>query len=324
MVKAMASARFANSLGAIVVLTALAPAGCGTTNGPGAVGSSSGTAGASSSGPGSGGSSSSSGGGAGDDGGGGPRSSSSGGGDDAGGGSSGAGSSSSGGGDDGGGGSSSSGGSAASSSSGAGSSSSGGTAQPFTCNLVIGNTTTQQWFDGGFLTYPGIDPTHWEMFFFGHHYIDSWANPNDPAWSTPLDNKHMCAADGAMPDRVIFIATRPPPYPAESFYQTNLTSIVNDIKAKYPTVKQIDLMTDIRAPNNVPCSGTSATSEQIIPPAEDQGVTATANAFPGLVVPVPPLYVLMCSDFNPGAPQYTAAGAKDIATVYGAYFAKNL
>src|SRR5579859_3678839 len=57
---------------------------------------------------------------------------------------------------------------------------------PFACTLIIGNTTTQQWFDGGFLAYPGIDPARWEMLFVGHHYVDAWADPKDPAWGTAL------------------------------------------------------------------------------------------------------------------------------------------
>lgn len=193
----------------------------------------------------------------------------------------------------------------------------------FTCNLVIGNTTTQQWFDGGFLTYPGIDPTRWEMFFVGDTYIDAWAPPTAPYWDTALDNNHACAQGQATPDRVIFIATKGPPYPAESFYQTNMTAIVNDIEAKYPSAVRIELMTLIRAPGNVPCMGSATTSEQIIPPQEDQGLAMTAQSFPGLVFALPPMYVPMCSDFNGSNPQYTTAGAMDVATVYGAYYAEN-
>jgi hypothetical protein len=190
---------------------------------------------------------------------------------------------------------------------------------------VIGNTTTQQWFDGGFLTYPGIDPTRFEMFFVGHHYIDVWADPTDPAWTTALDGDHACAAGSTSPDRVIFIATEAPPYPAESFYQTNMTAIVNDIEAKYPAVKRIELTTLVRAPNNVPCvlapDAGADSSEQIIPAAEDQGLAAAAAGFPGLVVVLPPFYVPMCSDFMSSNPQYTTAGATDVAGVYGSYYA---
>jgi hypothetical protein len=161
------------------------------------------------------------------------------------------------------------------------------------------------------------------MFFVGHHYIDAWASPSDSAWNTALDNGHACAQGATTPDRVIFIVTDPPPYPAETFYQTNTTAIVNDIKMKYPAVKRVELMTLIRAPNNMPCPGNTTSAEQDMPPAEDQGIAATAAAFPGLVVALPPMYVPTCADFVSAGPQYTTAGAGDVAKVYGKYYAAN-
>ena len=197
---------------------------------------------------------------------------------------------------------------------------------PFTCNLVIGNTTTQQWFDGGFLTYPGIDKTRWELRMVGHHYISSWANASDSGWSAPLTAGQACAKNSTNPDRVIFIATQPPPYPSAATYQGHLTNIVKNIKAKYSNVKQIELTTLIRSPGNLEtaCSNKSG-NEQNIPPAEDQGIAAVAAdpAFAGMVVALPPFYVTACSDFLPDAPQYTDLGATHIAKVYGEYYASH-
>jgi hypothetical protein len=195
---------------------------------------------------------------------------------------------------------------------------------PFVCNLIIGNSTTQQWFDGGFLVYPGIVPTRWELFWVAHHYIDMWANPEDTAWSTPLDMGHACSTDATTPDRVIFIVTYAPPYPTEATYQTDLTSIANDILAKYAGVKKIELMTLIRAPDNSSSACSSAANnEQAIPPQEDEAIAMVAAdpTFDGLVFADPPLYVPLCSDFIANAPQYTDAGATDIAQVYGAHYA---
>jgi hypothetical protein len=207
----------------------------------------------------------------------------------------------------------------------AGAAGSGGTGGgAFVCNLVIGNSTTQQWFDSGFLTYAGIDPTRWELYWVAHHYIDSWANPADSGWTTPLDMGHGCTSDSTTPDRVIFIVTYAPPYPTEATYQTDLTSVVENILSKYATVKRIELMTLIRAPGNsaTACSS-QANNEQSIPPAEDDAIAAVAadTAFGGLVFALPPAYVTSCSDFLADAPQYTTAGATDIAQVYGAYYA---
>jgi hypothetical protein len=199
-----------------------------------------------------------------------------------------------------------------------------GAATTFVCNLVIGNSTTQQWFDDGFLAYPGIDATRWELFWVAHHYIDLWANPDDAAWSTPLDMGRACSAGATDPDRVIFVVTYAPPYPAEATYQTDLTSIVGDIQTKYPGVKSVELMTLVRAPGNssTACSR-AANNEQSIPPQEDDGIAMVAAdpAFAGLVFVDPPLYVPSCSDFVADAPQYTDAGATAIAQVYGAYYA---
>jgi hypothetical protein len=198
------------------------------------------------------------------------------------------------------------------------------TLTPFTCNLVIGNSTTQQWFDGGFLTYPGIDATQWEMFFVAHHYIDAWADPNDSAWTTPLDMGHACARDATVPDRVIFIVTYAPPYPPESIYETETTSIVHNIEAKYAGVKRIEIMTLVRSPGNIAtaCSN-AANNEQSIPAAEDQAIAAVAAnpSFAGLVFAAPPFYVPGCLDFVTDKPQYTTEGAADVAEVYGAYYA---
>jgi hypothetical protein len=195
---------------------------------------------------------------------------------------------------------------------------------PFTCNLVIGNSTTQQWFDGGFLTHAGIDPTRWELFWVAHHYIDSWADPTDPGWSTALDMSHACAKGSTAPDRVIFIVTYSPPYPPEATYETDTTKIVNNIKAKYAGVKRVELMTLVRSPGNVETACSSkANNEQSIPAAEDQAIAAVAanSTFAGLVFASPPFYVTTCADFLTDEPQYTTAGATDIADVYGAYYA---
>jgi hypothetical protein len=133
-----------------------------------------------------------------------------------------------------------------------------------------------------------------------------------------------CSDDSTSPDRVIFIVTYAPPYPPEATYQTDITSIVNNIQARYTTVKRVELLTLIRAPGNsaTACSD-EPNNEQSIPPAEDDAIAMVAAdpLFAGLVFAVPPMYVPSCSDFIANAPQYTDAGALDMADVYGAYYA---
>ena len=135
---------------------------------------------------------------------------------------------------------------------------------------------------------------------------------------------HACAKGSTTPDRVIFIVTYSPPYPPEATYETDTTEIVNNIEAKYAGVKRVEIMTLVRSPGNVETACSSkANNEQSIPAAEDQGIAAVAAnpAFAGLVFVSPPFYVTSCSDFVTDAPQYTTAGATDIANVYAAYYA---
>jgi hypothetical protein len=83
-------------------------------------------------------------------------------------------------------------------------------------------------------------------------------------------------------------------------------------------------MTLVRSPGNVETACSSkADNEQSIPAAEDQAIAAVAasSTFTGLVSASPPFYVTACSDFLTDKPQYTTAGATDIANVYGAYYA---
>ena len=174
------------------------------------------------------------------------------------------------------------------------------------------------------LSHVGIDPTRWELLWVAHHYVDSWANANDSGWTAPLDTNHACTNDSATPDRVIFIVTFAPPYPPEATYETDTTEIVNNIKTKYHAVKRIELMTLVRSPGNsdTVCSS-KASNEQAVPAAEDQAIAAVAAnpMFAGLVSASPPFYVVSCSDFVTDAPQYTTAGATDIADVFGGYYA---
>ena len=154
----------------------------------------------------------------------------------------------------------------------------------FDCTLLLGNSTTQQWFDGGFLTYPGIDATRWELIAVAHHYVGAWADANDTAWTTPLDGGHACAQGAQTPDRVIFIVTQSPPYPPESTYQTQTTSVVQNIRTKYPAARQIALATLVRSPGNAASACSAVTdNEQSIPAAEDQAIAAVvaATAFCG-------------------------------------------
>jgi hypothetical protein len=194
---------------------------------------------------------------------------------------------------------------------------------PFTCNLVFGVSPTGQWFDSGFLDL--VDGSRWESIWIAHHYTNFWVNPEDSAWSLPFDPypgpAHTCAQNSSKPDRILFVAVNWQ-YTTAAQWESDLTQIVHNLQTKYPSLRRIELMTLTRAPGNQLCSASGST-ETIIPAWTDVAIAAIAAQFPALVVQAPKFEVPKCADFvNDGdAPQYTTAGAADVAQLFGSYYA---
>jgi hypothetical protein len=209
---------------------------------------------------------------------------------------------------------------------GSGGSADGGVVRPFTCNLLIGPSPLGQWFNGGFLTHPGIDATKWEAIVAPHHYIPDWSPPNSTLYDTPME-ANKCAKDSTTPDRIIFHATQWAAMPVAT-WESNFSGIVMNIQKKWPSVRRIELMLSTVGPGDMPCSGGTA-AEQSIQANGFIALDAMPAMFPGLISYDPPapakwFEVTTCSDFVTSNPQYTASGAKDIANMFGDFFAMNL
>jgi hypothetical protein len=191
-----------------------------------------------------------------------------------------------------------------------------------TCNLLLGASPTGQWFDGGFLQI--VDGSRWECIWLKSHYANLWAMPNDAAWTTAFDPypgpPHACAQNSMMPERVIYVATGK--FATATEWETYFTDIVNNIKAKYPSVQRIELMSLTSAPNNMNCPGVTGATETVIAQVVLDAINAMPAKFPGLVFALPRFDVPQCSDFasNGSAPQYTTAGAMDVAKMFGDYY----
>jgi hypothetical protein len=203
-------------------------------------------------------------------------------------------------------------------------------AAAFTCNLLVGPSPMMQWFDGGFLQQPGIDPTRWELITVAHHYTDSWASPADPAWGSALHKGQACARGATAPDRVIFQATQWS-YTTAAQWQKDLAAIVENIRTRWPSVRRIELMASTSAPGDVPCPAANGkANETIIPAFAYQALDAMPDRFPGLVLALPHFEVPSCMDFigNGTAPQYapsatatTGPAVTEVAKMFGAWFA---
>jgi hypothetical protein len=211
-------------------------------------------------------------------------------------------------------------------------------AGPFTCTLVVGLFTTSQWFSGmmpggaskTFLM-DGVDATKWEGKQTKYAYIEKWEDPTNAVWSLALTNP--CATNSATPDRVVFVGFSPG-IPADQDYamysklSTNqmdwemlLNGVIATIKMKYPSAKEVDILTMGRAPNNMLCSNNNDV-DTIIQPYEDAAYEAVAAASGGFVVVGPKYYVPDCdtSYIFANDSDYTTTAATAIATQVAAYY----
>jgi hypothetical protein len=184
----------------------------------------------------------------------------------------------------------------------------------FTCTLLIGIQATEEWYTAGFETM--VDNSRWELIWVHSGFVELWANPADPIWSTGITSP--CAQGGTQPDRVIFVPLNYN-YTTLAEWTPAITAAVANIHAKYSSAKRIELMTFIRAPGNVACPQAPA-PRSTITQAQDEAMAAVAAANPGLVVVAPRFEVKTCNEFSSNPPHPTTAGAGAWATMMASYY----
>ncbi len=196
---------------------------------------------------------------------------------------------------------------------------------PFTCTMIFGLFTTSQWFNG---TNPGgasktflqdgVDATRWEAKMQKYSYAEKWADPKSDLWDLAVQNP--CAASSTTPDRAMFVGFSPSTKDQPG-WEKLLNSVIMNIQTKYPSVKEIEILTMGRAPNNMLCSNNNDT-DTIIAPYEDAAFQAVADASNGLVHVGPKYYVPDCENSYIFAndTDYTTSAANYIATEVATYY----
>jgi hypothetical protein len=204
---------------------------------------------------------------------------------------------------------------------------SGGSASlgPFSCTLVLGLFTTSQWFNGTdpggadktFLQ-AGVDATKWEGKMQKYSFAEKWADPQNGLWTNQTQNP--CAMNATTPDRALFVGFSPMTK-TQADWEKLLNAVIANIKTKYPSVKEIDIVTMGRAPNNMLCPNNNDV-DTIIAPYEDAAFEAVAAASNGMVVVGPKYYVPDCENSYIFAndTDYTTSASNYIATEMATYY----
>ena len=221
-----------------------------------------------------------------------------------------------------------------------GSGGTGPSAGPFTCSLVIGLFTTSQWFNGtnpggaskSLLQQTGIDATKWEGKTQKYSYVEKWADPTNAVWNVAIANP--CTTNSTTPDRVVFVGFSPynagtdqdyakyhPGGADQASWETTLNTVIATIKTKFPSVKEIDILTMGRAPGNVLCANNND-PDTIIPAFEDAAYAAVAAASNGFVKVGPQYFVPDCatSYIYANDSDYTTTAANSLAMQIATYY----
>ncbi len=172
----------------------------------------------------------------------------------------------------------------------------------YTCTMMIGIQATEEWYDHGFESM--VDNSKWELVWVHSGFVELWANPSDPVWSTQITSP--CAQNASKPDRVIFLALNFD-YDTPAQWNPVVAAAVANIEAKYPSAKRIELRSFIRAPGNQACPQAPA-PRSTITPAEDEALALAAAADPTRVFVAPKFEAKTCGEYSSNPPHPSPAG----------------
>lgn len=184
-------------------------------------------------------------------------------------------------------------------------------ADDYRCTQVIGVSVTGDWWNAGFEK--GINGDRWQVLWRKQAFVELWADPASELWK--LAPQSPCASGADAPDRVIFTAVNWT-FTSGAEWTPALQKAVDTIKAKYPQVRRIELVTMLRGPGNQTCGNLKT----VVQPYIDEAV-ATVVAASGPLVVAGPKVETSCEVFVKGGPHFSEAGMARVADLYRAALA---
>jgi hypothetical protein len=191
-------------------------------------------------------------------------------------------------------------------------------ARDLVCTQVIGVSITYDWFTNGF-DMPPLDTARFQLKGVDvpmQSFIENWTDPNDPIWSSPV--VAPCAASSDNPDRIIYVGVEWN-FTTAAQWQTAYDGVVATFKSQYSNLRRVDLMTMLRAPNDVQCPNGVPT--QVVQPFIDQAIQMEAQSNPTFVAAAPKFYAPDCSVFLPNSEHLQPTDYGVVAKVFQDYYA---
>jgi hypothetical protein len=201
----------------------------------------------------------------------------------------------------------------------------------FKCTELVGLGSTREWYQAGFET--AVVNARWQLRWHHRGYIEDWADAKNPYWGMYSDGEgcwrvSACAEGADAPDRVVFVALNWI-YTTEQQWEIDLRKDVDAIATKYPSVRNIEIISSSRCPDRCTTIDPPGTMSELTaiqtcrtPDFVDQAIAAVAASNPALVTVGPKFFSNECGAFvSLHGPHLTAAGQKEIAAKVGAHYA---
>jgi hypothetical protein len=193
-----------------------------------------------------------------------------------------------------------------------------GPPKQYACTLLIGINATGEWYKQGYEDL--VDNDRWELMQIHNGFIEKWADPNDAYWSTAIYSP--CPMNPKAPDRIIFVLSNFDYTTIEQWYPP-LQAVLKNLQDKYPSAKNIELSTWVRAPGNMACPQAPA-PRSAISAGEDAAIAKAVQDYPNLVTAAPKFEAHACSEYTDNPPHPTAAGGAAWAKMIAAYYQPKL
>jgi hypothetical protein len=201
----------------------------------------------------------------------------------------------------------------------------------FKCTELVGLGSTREWYNAGFESV--VVNARWQLRWHHRGYVEDWSDVKNPYWGTYCDGEgcsrvSACAAGAESPDRVVFVALNWI-YTTEEQWETDIRKDVDAIVARYPGVRNIELISSSRCPDRCTTIDPPGTMSELTavqtcrtPAMVDQAIAAVAASNPALVTVGPKFFTDECGAFvSLHGPHLTGAGQKEMAAKVGAHYA---
>lgn len=190
----------------------------------------------------------------------------------------------------------------------------------FTCNLVLGSSQAQQWFETGGVFQSIVDGDRWQLKWAVEAGVDRWGDLSDSIWQAEtLSTCERRAAD--FPDRVVF-AVSGSLGDDEDAWVEEITNAVDAIFIRFASTNRIDLLPTIGGPDDQECRYQDAhvQSSQQHTHIEAAINRVVAEDTTGVLVAGPAQHLQNCSGYRDVLGHLTDAAAETVGRVLGEHY----